>query len=60
MGWYYEIYDIIVQYIYGGQALNSYQELVTTQIATIGSMVAAALPVIIVLWVAKQIVSWRV
>lgn len=57
MGWYYDIYNIIVQYIYGGQELNSFQELITTQVATIGSMVAAAAPVIVILWVAKWVLS---
>lgn len=60
MGWYYEIYNIIVQYIYGGAELNSFQELVATEVATIGSMVAAAFPVIVVLWIAKQIINFRV
>lgn len=59
MGWYYDIYDIIVQYIYGGQALNSYQELVTTQLATVLSMVAAAVPVLVILWLIKQVCTMR-
>lgn len=57
MGWYFDIYNIIVQYIYGGVELNSFQELTATQVATIASMVAAAFPIIIVLWLVKLLLS---
>lgn len=59
MGWYYDIYNIIVQYIYGGQALNSFQELVTTEIATVLAMVAASVPVLVVLWLIKTVCTSR-
>lgn len=55
---YNSLYDIIVTYFYGNlEPLTSWQELVATEIATLGSCVIAATPIILVLWLAKGLFS---
>ena len=48
---YNELYNIIVEYIYGNpETLDSFQSLVATEVATVGSVVLVALPLICVFW----------
>lgn len=55
---YNSLYDIIVTYFYGNlDPLTSWQELVATEIATLGACVVAATPIILVLWLAKGLFS---
>ena len=44
---YQECYDLIVQYIYGGMELNTYQILVATNLATYLSILTVALPFLV-------------
>lgn len=59
---YNELYNIITQYVYGNpETLDSFQTLVATEMATVGSVVVVALPLICVLWLTKFVLSigWR-
>ena len=62
MSIYEQIYDLLVTYIYGGaEALNSFQILSATQIATVMSTFVAMLPTILfvclTVWIVKSL--WR-
>lgn len=48
-GIYQGLYNLIATYIYGGEIIaNSYQDLVAVNIATIGSLLVASIPFIVV------------
>lgn len=58
MGIYYEIFEILSEFIYGaGATLDNFQTLIITEAATVFSMAAAALPLIVVFWIARAVVS---
>ena len=62
MSIYEQIYDLLVTYIFGGaEALNSFQILSATQIATVMSTFVAMLPTILfvclIVWIVKSL--WR-
>lgn len=54
---YDEFYNIIHTYIYGGVDLNSFQELVATEVATIASLFLVALPIAVVFCGLKWVFS---
>lgn len=47
MNIYNDFYNIIAEYIYGGEALTPYMELVATSAATIGSLLLLAIPFVV-------------
>lgn len=49
---YQEFYNLIVTHVFDGAVLNSFQELVVTEISTIASLAMVALP----LWFFMRIV----
>lgn len=57
MSIYQNIYDLIVQYIYGGGALTADMELVTVTLATIACIFVFALPFLVVWKVIKMILG---
>lgn len=57
MSIYQNIYDIIVQYIYGGATLTSAMELTTVTLSTIGCIFVFALPFLLVWKVCKMFVG---
>lgn len=54
---YDEFYNIIHTYIYGGGDLNSFQELVATEVSTIASLFLVALPIAVVFYGLKWVFS---
>lgn len=52
---YQECFDLIVEHIYGGVALDTYQTLVCTQLATFMSILTVALPFCACLGIVKEI-----
>lgn len=55
---YDELYNIIVQYVYGNpDTLDSFQTLVATEVATVGSLFMVALPLICIFWVTHYVFS---
>ena len=57
---YQNIYDIIVQYIFGGVELTNNMELITILLASIGSIFVFVLPFIVVYKVCCLIVGgWK-
>lgn len=51
-------YDLIVEYVYGSPAeLDTTQKLCATFFATCGSFVLVALPLVLVIWIAKFLLS---
>lgn len=58
-GWYQQIFNLIATHVYGGVELTADMNLVATLFATIFSMAAFCLPVIVVLWMIKFVMSWR-
>lgn len=54
---YQNLYNIIIQYVYGTEVLDNFQQLVATEIATIGSLLMVALPVVCILWITKSVLS---
>lgn len=57
MSIYQNIYDLIVQYIYGGGALTADMELVTVTLSTIACVFVFALPFLVVWKVIKMILG---
>lgn len=55
MSIYQNIYDLIVQYIYGGLTLTADMELVTVTLATMACIFVFALPFLVVWKVIKMI-----
>lgn len=57
---YQNIYDIIVQYLFGGAELSSNMELITIALASIGAIFVFVIPFIIVYKVICIVVGgWR-
>lgn len=55
---YNELFNIIREYVYGNpETLDSFQTLVATEMATIGSFVVVALPLIAIFWLIKFVFS---
>lgn len=60
MSIYQSIYDIIVQHIYGNpEVLTADMSLVTTLMATLGSVFCFAVPFIVVFWIIRSLTIWR-
>ena len=57
MSIYQNIYDLIVQYIYGGVQLTSDMELVTVTLATMACIFVFALPFLVVWKVIRMILG---
>lgn len=57
MSIYQNIYDLIVQYIYGGGALTADMELVTVTLSTMACVFVFALPFLVVWKVIKMILG---
>lgn len=57
MGYYYQLYDIVHHYIYGGVELTTYQDLTATLLSTVGSVCLVALPFFCVYWICKFITT---
>lgn len=55
-GIYQSLYDLIVQYVYGGAVVAySYEELCAVFFSTVGSFVVMAIPFIVVFFIIKVI-----
>lgn len=57
MSIYQNIYDLIVEYIYGGLVLTADMELVTVTLATMACIFVFALPFLVVWKVVKMILG---
>lgn len=56
MGFYNEIYNLIVQYVFAGAELGSFEQLAVTELSLTLSLVAISVPVIVILWALKKVV----
>ena len=54
-GIYYQLYDLLHQYIYGAVELTGEQILTLTQISTIGSLFCIGLPFVVVFWILRKV-----
>lgn len=54
---YYEIYNVLVETLYGAVELSTYQEQVAVLLATIGSIAVVALPFLMSYWIFQFIFS---
>ena len=50
---YQQLYDLIVQYVYGGQIVDQFQQLVCTEYATAACILMMSLPFVTVYYVIK-------
>ena len=58
MAIYNELFNIIREFVYGNpESLDSFQTLVATEMATIGSSVVVGLPLIAIFWLVKFVFS---
>ena len=55
MSIYQNLYDLLVYHIYGGVDLTADMELVTTLLATMGSIFVVAIPFLVVFFAIKTI-----
>ena len=58
-GWYNNIYDLIVEYVYGGGILTPGMEFSASLVATIVSVCAFLLPVLLCVFLIKFLFAWR-
>lgn len=60
MGIYTNLYDIIIQYIYGTETtLTADMQLTATILATIGAIFVVAIPFMLVIKIIQLIGQWR-
>jgi hypothetical protein len=55
---YQEIYGLLVTYIYGGELVDSFQQLVCTEVATFMCILCFAMPFFACLGILKAIFRW--
>lgn len=58
MGIYQNLYDLIVQYIYGGVELTPNMEIVTVLISTIGCLFVIAIPFLVTWYIIRTLTSF--
>lgn len=58
-GWYYDIYNMLWDSIYGGDVLNGYEELAISLVSIILCLVAFSIPILVVLVFIKYVLSMR-